>query len=381
MVRVFRHLHGLAARPGGKSALAVTALVAGLIALGAGGYYFQALLGHARLMLTATPIEELVGRPGTDAGLREQLRLVQKIRGFASEKLALPDNESYREYVATGREHLLWSVTAVPELSLTPRQWCYPIIGCQSYRGYFSEERARRFGNRLEREGYEVMVRGVGAYSTLGWLADPVTDIMLRRSNPALAEAIFHELAHQQIYVPGDTRFNEGYATFVGEEGVRQWLRARGELDLLERRQAHRQRMRRFNEMLRDKRDELAALYASERPEEEMRVHKNRIIDSIHREFHRRLVAADPDMARIDSWFDRPVTNARLASIAVYRHWVVAFDELLRRHDGDWAAFHAAVRELAGLPQPLRTARMEAYLPGAEKPGSKEVPEARPGTS
>lgn len=353
--------------------LAVVGAAVLLSAAVAGSYYFQAIAGHARLMLAGTPIEQVVRRPGTDERLRERLRLVQEIRAFATNELGLPDNESYREYAALDRDHLVWSVTAVPEFALTPRQWCYPVIGCQSYRSYFDEGRARRLGNELEQQGYDVAVRGVGAYSTLGWFTDPVTDIMLRRSDPELAETIFHELAHQQVHVRGDTMFNESYATFVGEQGVREWLRARGDDDLLARRRTHRDRVRTFNGLLQDKRGELAALYDSRLPPEEMRAHKNRIMASIRTEFNQRLLSMDPGMAYLDAWFDRPVTNARLASIAAYRHWIAAFDELFREHDGDWSAFHAIVEEIAGLPPATRSARMDGHMPDSTIASSAEA--------
>lgn len=333
------------------------------VGLAAGGsYYIQAVLGHMQLMLAREPIEHLVQRADTDEALRERLELVREMRAFASRELALPDNRSYRQFVELDREQLLWSVMALPEFSLRLKQWCYPVIGCQSYRSYFREDRARDLAQQLEAAGYEAIVRPVGAYSTLGWFADPVTDQMLRRGDLSLAELLFHELAHQEVFVRGDTMFNEGYATFVGEQGVREWLRARDQHAALERWESRRQRVHRFNAMLRDKRAELARLYASDLPEEAMRHRKNAIFDSIRVRFQQQLVADDPEMADLASWFDRPITNARLASVALYRHWVAAFDVLFHQVDGDWQAFHASVAELADYPEAARKARLNAYL-------------------
>lgn len=353
---------------------ALAALVG--VGLAAGGsYYIQAALGHMQLMLAREPIEHLVQRADTDEALRERLQLVREMRAFASRELALPDNRSYRQFVELDREQLLWSVMALPEFSLRPKQWCYPVIGCQSYRSYFREDRARDLAEQLEAAGYEAIVRPVGAYSTLGWFADPITDHMLRRGDLSLAELLFHELAHQEVFVRGDTMFNEGYATFVGEQGVREWLRARDQHAALERWESRRQRVHRFNALLREKRAELARLYVSGLPEEAMRHRKNAIFDSIRVSFQQQLVADDPEMADLASWFDRPITNARLASVALYRHWVAAFDVLFRQVDGDWQAFHAAVAELAEYPEAERKARLDAYLELAPTPrgGSRQT--------
>ena len=338
----------------------------GLFAMSAAGrYYLQAFVGHMQLMLARTPIDEIVRRPATGEHVRERLLLVQEIRQFATKQLALPDNDSYRQYANLERDHLLWSVTALPEFSLTPKQWCYPVIGCQSYRSYFSEERARALGQQLEAAGYAAVVRPVAAYSTLGYFADPVTAPMLRREEQSLAELIFHELAHQRVYVRGDTMFNESYANFVGEEGLRQWLRSRGEHESLARWQARQYRVKRFTELLADTRQHLESLYATELPPAEMRTRKDEILAGMRVRFERELVDDEPAMERFASWFDEPVTNARLARVALYRHWMDAFAELYRREDQDWGRFHAAVEVLADMARPMRTALLEDYLAAA----------------
>jgi predicted aminopeptidase len=344
-----------------RAAIAFAMIVSAAWVAG-GGYYAQVTFGHLKLMLEREPIEHLVQRADTDDKLRARLEFVREIRTFASRELALPDNRSYRQFVELDREQLLWSVMALPEFSLRPKQWCYPVIGCQSYRSYFQEDRARDMGAQLEAQGHEAIVRPVGAYSTLGWFADPVTNSMLRRGDLSLAELIFHELAHQEVFVRGDTMFNEGYATFVGEQGVREWLRAREQYTALERWESRQQRVHRFNALLREKRGELVHLYASDLPVEAMRHRKNAIFDSIRVSFEQQLVADDPEMADLASWFNRPITNARLASVALYRHWVAAFDALFREVGGDWDAFHAGVAELARSTEPEREVRLNAYL-------------------
>ncbi len=329
-------------------------------------YYRQAITGHAQMMLARVAIDDLVEQPDVDPALREQLGLASRIREFATAELTLPDNDSYRHYASLERDHAVWTVTALPEFSLSPKEWCYPIVGCQTYRGYFDEERARAMAQQLRNQGYEVVVGGTSAYSTLGFFDDPITDVMLARSDAALADLLFHELAHQRLFVRGDTMFNEGYANFVGEQGVREWLGARGESVKLQRWQARREQTQVFRDLLLETRDRLDALYASSISPEAMREQKADILGDTRMVFDQQLVANHPGLARFRSWFDEPVTNARLARVATYRKWMPAFRTLYEMHDGDWAAFHHAVEELAELPRAARDERLRSYM--AEPP-------------
>lgn len=342
-------------------AVAGLLLVGGSVAAGTetARFYGQMVLGHAQLMLARTPIPEVLQQPGTDSELRKRLMLVRDIRTFASGDLDLPDNDSYRDYVELEGDAVVWSVTAVPEFSLEPKQWCYPVVGCQSYRGYFDETRARGLGRELEAAGYATSVRPVRAYSTLGHFADPVTSAMLERDDPALAELIFHELAHQRVFVSDDTLFNESYANFVGMQGTRDWLRARGDQATLSRWQARQRRQQRFYALLETTRAELAALYQRELPPAEMRARKESIIARLETRFRAEILADEPAMARYAAWFDEPVTNARLARVDTYHRWLDSFAALYERHGGDWGAFHDAVEDLAALPRAERVARLD----------------------
>lgn len=342
----------------GFAGLAVAAIV-GVFTTTTGRYYAQAVVGHAELMLAREPIAEVLQRPATEPELEQRLVTARAIRDFASDQLALPDNDSYRSYVDVGRDQLLWNVTAVPEFSLAPKEWCYPIVGCQSYRGYFRETRARTVEQELETMGYVASVRPVSAYSTLGIFTDPLTSTMLQRDDSGLAELIFHELAHQQVFIGGDTMFNESYANFVGEQGVREYLRSRGEHEVLARWERRRQQAHRFQRLLADTRAELKELYDRQLPPAEMRQHKRTIIRNMEQRFSTELVADTPAMRRFAEWFEQPVTNARLAHVALYQHWHKAFAELYRQHDRDWRAFHAAVEDLADLSKSRRTAQLE----------------------
>ena len=212
----------------------IRASIVALIAVLSGGcYVLQSAQGQLSLLSKRRPISRVIDEASTPPALRSQLQAVAAIRDFASRELGLPDNGSYRSYADVGRRFVVWNVVAAPDFSVDARQWCYPIIGCVAYRGYFVESRARRYAARLRREGLDIMVGGVAAYSTLGHFNDPVLNTMMGWNDVELASIIFHELTHQMLYVPNDSSFNEALATTVEEEGVRRWLHAQGrETDL-----------------------------------------------------------------------------------------------------------------------------------------------------
>ena len=191
-------------------------------------YYWQAAGGQFELWQRSRPIAELVADQTTEADIKARLERVQAIRAFASRELGLPDNASYRTYADLGRPFVVWNLFAAPELSLTPKEWCFPVAGCVTYRGYFAEAGARALAGELEAQGLDTYVGGVPAYSTLGWFADPLPSTVIGYPDLDLARLIFHELAHQVVYVPGDTLFNESFATTVEREGVRRWAEAKG---------------------------------------------------------------------------------------------------------------------------------------------------------
>jgi predicted aminopeptidase len=192
------------------------------------GYYSQSISGHLHLMCSREDIAELLQDEHTPAELKDKLRLVLQIREFASDQLDLPNNDSYKSYVELDRDHVVWNVVAAPEFSMELEKWCFFIVGCVTYRGYFSEVKAQTFADTLRAEGNDVYVPGVDAYSTLGWFDDPMLSTLIKRSEPRLAGLIFHELAHQLLYIKNDSAFNESFAKTVELEGVRRWMAYRG---------------------------------------------------------------------------------------------------------------------------------------------------------
>ena len=334
-------------------------------------YYSQAVSGQLDLMRRASPIEEQLGRDAVPAALKAKLQAVLRIRDFASRELALPDNGSYRSYAELGRQYAVWNVFAAPEFSLEPVSSCFVFVGCVGYRGYFGEADAQTEAAALRERGYDVHVGGVPAYSTLGWFDDPVLSTFIQYPVAELARLIFHELAHQLLYLKNDTRFNESFAATVEQAGVERWLAQNGserERVAYERLQSMR---REFVALVLRYRLALEQYYRQDLPLEEKRLGKARRLAEMEQEY-RQLRASWGGFAGYDRWFAGKPNNATLASVALYTELVPAFAALLQREGGELARFYAAVKELAKLPKDERDARLSATL--ASSPGPWSAP-------
>ena len=280
-------------------------------------YVAQAARGQWQVMRQRRPIAEVIADPATPEALRAKLTGVTAAREFASRELGLPDNATYRSYADVQRDYVVWNVIAAPEFSVTPRRWCFPIAGCVAYRGYFSEARARKFADRLRRGGHDVAVGGVAAYSTLGRFADPVLSTMTGYGEHDLAAILFHELSHQVVYVGGDSAFNEAFAVTVEQAGLERWLEARGESAGLERYRARRARQDAYVRAFARRRAELAQLYETSLPPDEMRVKKREILAALAEDM-RVLERVHGGRAPYVAWLAEGLNNAHLASVATY---------------------------------------------------------------
>lgn len=309
-----------------------------------GCYYLQAISGHVDLMNRRQPVDEIIGDPQSPEELRTRLELVREARRFAVTDLELPDNESYLSYADLERDYVVWNVFAAPEFSLTPKTWCYPFVGCVAYRGYFKEEKARQEAGKLESRGYDVVVGGVSAYSTLGRFDDPVLNTMMRWNDADLVTTLFHELAHQKLFVKGDTEFNESFATAVAEFGIERWLAARGEDASLEARRSRVELRRRVMALIEDGRSELTALYAMELPDDEKRRRKAAVLEALSRRIEREIERSGTG---VRNWLAGALNNARLVSQGVYEGRLEEFRALLIECQGDLACFYARAEALA----------------------------------
>jgi len=321
-------------------------------------YLTQAVGGEFKVLHERVPIPQLLADPHTPPQLRARLLKVQAAREFASQQLHLPDNKSYRSYADIGRDFVVWNVVAAPEFSVEPKRWCFPIAGCVDYRGYFHERRAREFANALAASGYDVAIEGVPAYSTLGRFADPVLSSMLRYGDDDLAATIFHELAHQLIYVRDDSEFNEAFATTVEDVGLERWLEHEGEAARMHTFRQERSLDEKFTALLVLTHSRLAQLYASGVPREEMRSAKAQIFNELTADIHALEKTSGLGLPLYDEWIASGLNNARLAAVATYYDCVPGFMRLLKEQDGDLPRFYAAVRELARAPRAARHDRL-----------------------
>ncbi|MDF1527610.1 MAG: aminopeptidase [Sedimenticola sp.] len=323
-------------------------------------YYSQSIGGHLQLMGQRRPITQVLNDPETPALMKQKLGKLKQIRDFASAKLALPDNNSYRSYAALDRDAVVWSVVATPEFSIEPKQWCYLVIGCASYRGYFSRQAAQAYANILKAEGLDVAVEPIPAYSTLGWFDDPLPSTVIDWSEPRIAGLIFHELAHQQLYIKDDSAFNEAFASLVEEVGVIRWLQGRDD-EMLNRWQLSQQYERQFIALLLETRQQLQYLYAQKYASEQMRQRKAQLFDVL-RGRYQQLKKSWGGYAGFDSWFNRDLSNAHLASIATYEQWKPAFKQLLAESNGQLPTFYQACRSLGILSEKERNEKLMALM-------------------
>lgn len=327
------------------------------------GFYAQAVNGQLAVWRATEPIESLLEDEQTDPALRQRLLLVSEIRAFASEALELPDNASYRSYADLKRAYVVWNVFAAPEFSLEPVTWCFPFAGCVGYRGYFSREGADKFATNLKDTGLngtnlDVFVGGVPAYSTLGWFADPVLNTFIGYPDAELARLIFHELAHQIAYAPGDTVFNESFATTVELEGVRRWLEHGGRSAQFEAFNVARRRQQDFLDLVMRTRALLDALYQQDMPDQEKRSMKVDTYKQMRSEYLQ-LKQEWGGFSGYDLWFENSLNNAKLSSVAAYNQLVPAFQQLLARNGGALGPFYEAVVALTKLTVEQRREQLE----------------------
>ncbi|MES2743724.1 MAG: aminopeptidase [Pseudomonadota bacterium] len=324
------------------AASAVAALFAGCSQL---SYYAQAAQGQYSLWSDSRSINDWLGDPATDPKLKARLAKAQQIRLFAIRELGLPDNGSYKNYAALKRPYVVWNVVATPELSLQPIQWCFPIAGCVSYRGYYSKEDAHAYADELRSEKYDVQVGGVPAYSTLGWFDDPLLSTFINYSDAELARMIFHELAHQVVYVPGDSQFNEAFATSVEEAGVQRWLERFGNEVMRDDFLRYTTRRQDFLALLLKHRRALEANYARKASAARKRQEKARIFLALKAEYET-IKLSWGGYAGYDRWFAEPLTNAHLASVATYNDFLPAFRTMMAA-ERRFPAYYDLVRRLA----------------------------------
>lgn len=357
------------------SALGVVALATATVCLTSGcstlGYYMQSVGGHLDMVRAAKPVPEWLADPASPDALKQRLALSQRMRDWAVTELKLPDNASYRRYADLKRPAAVWNVVAAPELSLTLKTWCFPVVGCVGYRGYFDRAQADAYAAGLRHEHLEVSVYGVPAYSTLGqlpsfdWLADPLLNTFIQYPEGELARLIFHELAHQVAYAKDDTEFNESFATAVERIGGQRWLATRADQaarDDYARYDGRRQDFRRLTMAYREKLD---ALFRSDADAESKRAGKAVLMAALRADYATLKAERWGGFSGYDAWFER-ANNASFGVLAAYNALVPGFERLFEREGRDFERFYAEVRRLAALPKDERRAALGATASGGE---------------
>ena len=360
-----------AARWGLASALSVAGVVLaglGTLCVTSGcssiDYLSQSASGHVRLLAAARPVDEAIADPTTPEALRKRLALTQRMRQFAVTELHEPDNGSYRSYADLKRSAAVWNVVAAPELSLKLQTWCFPIVGCVGYRGYYDLASANAAAEPLKSEGLEVDVYEVPAYSTLGWMnwigGDPLLNTFVQWPEGELSRLIFHELAHQVAYAPGDTTFNESFATAVERIGSERWMAANASPEVREKQALTEVHRHDFHVLVRAWRARLDAMYRSDLPDAEKRRQKAELYAGMRADYEALKRDKWGGYKGYDHWF-AGANNAKLGTQGAYDDQVGAFERLFAAQGSDFDRFYAEVKRLAALPKPERDAAMARY--------------------
>ncbi|MES2102001.1 MAG: aminopeptidase [Pseudomonadota bacterium] len=340
------------------AAIGVALLAAGTVCLSSGcstiGYYAQSVGGHLAIVRAAKPVPEWLADPDTSAALRARLELSQRIRDFAVSDLKEPDNASYRRYADLKRAAAVWNVVAAPELSLTLQTWCFPVVGCVGYRGYYDQIEANAFAESLKPLGLEVSVYGVPAYSTLGMLPgdglkDPLLNTFINHPEGELARLIFHELAHQIAFAKGDTAFNESFATAVERIGAERWLRELASAQARADYARYDARRRDFRDLTARFRERLNALYTSAASDADKRAGKTSLMTELRADYEALKRERWGGYSGYDGWFAR-ANNASFGVLAAYNELVPNFERLFEREGRDFTRFYNEVKRLAALP-------------------------------
>jgi predicted aminopeptidase len=315
------------------------------------------MAGHSELLEQQKPVAEILAEKDIKPKLRELLETSQDIRDFATKNLYLPENDSYRTYADIKRPFAVWNVVAAKEFSVKPKKWCFLFVGCLSYKGYFTKEAATAYANELKEEGFDVYVAGAKAYSTLGWFDDPLLNTMMYKSEARRAGIIFHELAHQVVYIDNDSAFNEAFATTVEQEGIRRWLEKKGKSNQYDKYLLNKKRDSQLNQLLQETREKLKALYKTNISDKEKRQAKKSVFLSMQKKYQQ-LKKTWGGYNTYDKWMAKELNNAHLLLIATYHDLVPTFKAMLKKQNYNLKKFYVAVEQFGKLDKEKRTQQL-----------------------
>ena len=316
-------------------------------------YYAESIQGQLDIMTNAVPIERLLQDGTLAEDTHKQLANVGDYLQFAEQVMLLPNNGSYQDYVDTGRDFVVWNVFAAEELSFTPVESCFLFVGCLGYRGFFSKQSAKDHAEQLKSDGYDVFMGGVAAYSTLGWLDDPVLNTMLRHDERYLFRVIVHELAHQKFYLKGDSAFSEGFADAVADiaETIWQQQTSNSREDSNNNQYYHYEKT--FINLVLEYKRRLEKLYDSSLTADKKRQRKQSILKEMRSDYE--ILKADWNhYAGFDAWFSPLPNNARFLVVQTYRDYVPGFLKLFEMSAEDPEKFYELVASLSQCNKAVR---------------------------
>ena len=321
------------------------------------GYYMDLMAGHSELVEQQKPVADILAEEATKPKLRKLLKTSQNIRDFATKNLHLPDNDSYRNYADLKRPYAVWNVVAAKEFSVKPKKWCFLFVGCLSYKGYFAKEDAIAYAEALKKENYDVYVAGANAYSTLGWFDDPLLNTMMYKSEARRAGIIFHELAHQVVYIDNDSAFNEAFATTVEQEGIRRWLERNGKTNKFVEYLIDKKRDSQLNQLLQETRETLKKIYIRKISDKEKRQEKQQTFSLLRTKYDQLKTSWD-GYSGYDKWMGQALNNSHLLLIATYHDLVPTFKAMLEKENNDLKKFYLAVEQFGQLDKKQRNKQL-----------------------
>jgi len=266
---------------GAAATIVVVAWVAASCAGCSVKYVIQAGAGEAKLLMARKSVEKVLADPAVSPDIKEKIKLIQEAKRYGEEHVGLKKSGSYTSYAQIGSDVVSWNLMASPKLALQPVTWWFPIIGKVPYLGYFHVEQGRKKEEQLKKKGYDTYLRGAAAYSTLGWFKDPILSSLMKENKAYLANTVLHELTHTTVFIEGHVAYNEGLATFVGNQASLDFLTAKYGADSKE---VHTIQDYIFNDriystFIKELYNELDRLYRSEIKPEEKLTRREKIFD------------------------------------------------------------------------------------------------------
>ncbi len=310
-------------------------------------YVLRAGWAEAKILRARQPIPDVILAPGTDERTRGKLTLAREAREFARTGLALDVGDSYTTFVQLERDTLAMVLSAAYRDRLTPRTWWFPIVGRVPYRGYFDLDDALRAQEELEDEGFDTYLRPTAAFSTLGWFSDPLLSTTLRYDEVELVTTIVHELSHNHLYLPGKSRFNESFATWVGRVGAIEFFCTRdgGGPDTVwcGRARDRWQDAMLFSAFVDELVIDLRRVYRDSASSAQDKLARRDAVFERHRDRFRADVQPRLRSLSFGGFLALPLNNATLLSRMRYYHRLPDFQQFLDRRGGSLAVAVAAI--------------------------------------